>query len=118
MLNPDYLGFLEQYINNLQEDKQEEALYTKTGTIIPIKRKNFSKDLKRLGKKAEIEFTVTPRGCRAGFVCQAFMHSLYHFGEIRDEVINHVKKQAFWKDEAYKPYERFCLDQIMDTTNS
>ena len=111
-------GIFRTVLTYLQEEFQNDALFTKTGSNKSITAKSFSKDLQGLGKKAKIEFTVTPRGCRAGFACQAFMSSIYYHGRICDETINDVKKQAFWKDDAWKAYERFCLDQLMDTANS
>ena len=72
----------------------------------------------KFGKKAKIEFTVTLKEYRAGFACQVFMSSIYYNGHICEKTINDVKKQAFQKDDVWKAYERFCLNQLMDTANS
>jgi hypothetical protein len=57
--------------------------------------KTFSKDFASLGKKAKLDFIVTPRGCRSGFAIQVFFRSIYYIGGITAQVIDDVCRQGF-----------------------
>ncbi len=55
------------------------------------------------------------RGLQSEFACSYYIAAIWRYGYVDEGTNRDVNQQAFWQNGSAKPYERFLMEQILDT---